>query len=118
MSKENAPSNQNKSKARTTKDTKEAYHHVADVSLRTSATMLTIIFAYTFAAGVSSSMEFKTMIVIIGLILFCCIITSIFCLFVKTEVGLIQGLGIASACLMLAGIVGVLALLVVALFGH
>jgi hypothetical protein len=111
-------SNNGNVKAQDTSKPQDTYHRLADVSLRTSATVLAILFAYTFAIGANSSMEFKSVIVGIGLVLLFSIVFSIICLFVRSEIGIIRGLAITSTALMVFGIGLMFILLVYALFGH
>jgi cation transport ATPase len=114
------PQDKNKAKPQSKTKTLDMYQRLADVSLRTSATALTILFAYTFAVGSSASLEFKTFLTGVGLALLFSIILAVFCLFgaERGELRYIRGFAIASSVLMMIAMVFAFILLVVALFGH
>ena len=56
------------------------FHRFADISLRTSATTLTILFAYTFASEGLMSASLKTVITFVAGSLLASIFSAIFCL--------------------------------------
>jgi hypothetical protein len=100
------------------KKVQNTYQRLADVSLRTSATALTILFAYAFAVGANTTTEFKYFIVGVGLLLLFSVISAVVSLFGVSEKELryIKGFGIASTVLMMAAIGLAFILLVSALF--
>lgn len=89
-----------------TPTSRSTYQRLSDVSLRTSATALSIIFAYTFAVGKTAESGFKFFIVIIGLILFISILCSIACLIGEKdgEIRYIKVFSIISTALMVIAI--------------
>lgn len=113
MSKENSPQSKDDSKSQ------DIFQRLADVSLRTSATALTILFAYTFAVGTNASMEFKSLIIGVGLLLLFSIIFAVASLFGRDiqEIRYIRGFAITSTILMMIAMGLAFILLVVALFG-
>lgn len=98
----------------------DMYQRLADVSLRTSATTLTILFAYTFAVGLNASLEFKYLIIGVGLTLLFSIVTGVFCLIGRKtgELTYVKIFAITSSVLMMIAMGFAFSLLVVALFGH
>lgn len=94
------------------------YQRLADVALRTSATTLTILFAFTFAYARTVEMGYKIFIVGIGLILILSILFAIMCLYGidTTEIRFIRLTSYISTFLMVSGMILAFLLLVVALF--
>lgn len=112
--------NQSKSQDRSKSKSLDMLQRLADVSLRTSATALTILFAYTFAVGSNASLEFKSFIVGTGLALLFSIIFGVLCLIGRKvgELTYVRICAAASTVLMLIAMVFAFILLIVALFGH
>lgn len=82
----------------------ELYHRLADVSLRTSATILTIIFAYTFAVGQLPS-SIKFFIIGISVVMLFSIAFSAIALYgLRQDIRLVKGLTIISTVLMIGAI--------------
>ena len=98
----------------------DMYQRLADVSLRTSATVLAILFAYTFAVGTSASLEFKTFLIGVGLVLLISVVSGVFCLIGRKtgELKYMRLFAILSSALMIIAMFFAFVLLVVALFGH
>jgi hypothetical protein len=113
-------SEQSNSKPQDDSKSLDMYQRLADVSLRTSATTLTILFAYTFAVGLNASLEFKYLIIGVGLTLLFSIVFGVFCLIGRRtgELTYIRICATVSTVLMLIAMGFAFTLLVVALFGH
>jgi uncharacterized membrane protein len=94
------------------------YQRLADVSLRTCATALTILFAYAFAIGSKAPTDVKYYILGIGLVLLFSVITSLVSLFgvSEKEMRYIKYFAIVSTLLMVVGMIAAFILLVMALF--
>jgi hypothetical protein len=94
------------------------YQRLADISLRTSATALAIIFAYTFAVSDTASMGFRYFIVGVAITLLFSIICGVGCLFGQEEGELrfIKTFSFFSTILMLLGMIFAFLLLVIVLF--
>jgi len=91
---------------------------LADVSLRTSATTLTILFAFTFAYATKIAMGYKIFIVGVGLALLASIFLAIMCLYGidASESRFIKLTAYLSTALMGLAMIFAFLLLVVALF--
>jgi hypothetical protein len=102
------------------KDPKEqsTYHRLADVSLRTSATALTILFAYAFAIGKDAQIGFKYYIIGVGVILLFSVFCAVASLFGKKEgeIRYIKWLSIIATILMIIALGFAFLLLVIVLF--
>lgn len=90
------------------------FQRLADVSLRTSATTLTIIFAYTFATEGAMSITLKWFVTGVSVTLFLSIISGIFSLYGMRggELRYIRLLSIVSVTLMAVAMFFALMLLV------
>lgn len=100
------------------KNHQSIYQRLADVSLRTSATTLTILFAYTFAVGIDAPTGFKYFILGVGLILLFSIFCAVACLFgiSENEIRYIKWFAIISTILMVIAMLLAFLLLVMVLF--
>jgi hypothetical protein len=121
MGEENKAKPQDEKKARPQRKTKtlDTYQRLADVSLRTSATTLTILFAYAFATSTNTTLgQFKYFVLGVGFLLFCSVICALVSLFgvSEKESRFIKGFGIASVILMSLGLGFAFILLASALF--
>jgi hypothetical protein len=107
-----------KEKEKTEDTFKFTYQRLADVSLRTSATILTILFAYAFAVRATLAPDFKWFIIGVGLLLLFSILSAVSCLFgiSKGELRYIRFYGMISAVLMVSATILTFLLLVAALF--
>ena len=93
------------------------YHRLADVALKTCATILAIIFAYTFSIGKMPE-GFFLLVSGLGLLILISILCSIISLilFKKEQLSIIKWLGIISVVLMFIAIFFMLVLLAAALY--
>jgi len=96
----------------------KTYQRLADISLRTSATVLAIIFAYTLTVTGTASFGFRYFILGVGITLLFSIICGVACLFGQDEGELrfIKIFAFFSTILMLLGMIFAFFLLAIVLF--
>lgn len=94
----------------------ERYYRLAGISLRTSSTMLAIIFAYTFAVGELPA-GLKVYIIIWCILIFTIVLFSAIALFgSKTEFRFVKWSAIIATVILIVTIGGMIALLAWVLF--